>query len=127
MKSIDSISKDFRKVQLAPCRDQGGRIVAQKVRGANKKFSPTGDYEIDKLQLFGQHLWLYNGRRVVIAEGELDAMSLSQAQGNKWPVVVLSMASIIYILSSLLRDRQAPAVWSAPLAVQRSACRDSRG
>ena len=78
-----------RKVQLALYRDQGGRIVAQKVRGANKKFSTTGDFEIDKLQLFGQHLWQSNGRRVVIVEGELDAMSLSQAQGNKWPVVSL--------------------------------------
>jgi len=101
MKSIDSISKDFRKVQLAPCRDQGGRIVAQKVRGANKKFSTAGDFKIDKLQLFGQHLWQSNGRRAVIVEGELDAMSLSQAQGNKRPVVLLSMASAIYILSSL--------------------------
>ena len=78
-----------RKVQLAPYRDERGRIVAQKVRGANKKFSTTGDFEIDKLQLFGQHLWQSNGRRVVVVEGELDAMSLSQAQGNKWPVVSL--------------------------------------
>ena len=46
-----------RKVQLAPYRDERGRIVAQKVRAANKKFSTTSDFEIDNLQLFGQHLW----------------------------------------------------------------------
>ncbi len=78
-----------RKVQVAPYRDQDGAIVAQKIRAANKKFSTTGDFEIDKLQLFGQHLWQSGGKRVVIVEGEIDAMSLSQAQGNKWPVVSL--------------------------------------
>ena len=38
--------------------------------------------------LFGDHLWA-KGKRIVITEGEIDAMSVSQAMGNKWPVVSL--------------------------------------
>lgn len=38
--------------------------------------------------LFGDHLWS-KGKRIVITEGEIDAMSVSQAMGNKWPVVSL--------------------------------------
>lgn len=84
-----TIAEDGRgkKVQVAPYRDQSGSVVAQKIRGANKRFSTRGDFDIKKLQLFGQHLWPSGGKRVVIVEGEIDALSLSQAQGNKWPVV----------------------------------------
>ena len=78
-----------RTVQVAPYKDQSGRLVAQKIRGANKKFFTTGDFDIENIQLFGQHLWQSGGKRVVVVEGEIDAMSLSQAQGNKWPVVSL--------------------------------------
>ena len=78
-----------KAVQVAPYRDQSGSIAAQKIRGADKKFYTTGDFNIEELQLFGQHLWQSGGKRVVIVEGEVDAMSLSQAQGNKWPVVSL--------------------------------------
>lgn len=78
-----------RKIQIAPYRDFDGTVVAQKLRAANKKFSTRGDFKADQLQLFGQHLWQAGGKRVVITEGEIDAMSLSQAQGNKWPVVSL--------------------------------------
>jgi twinkle protein len=38
-------------------------------------------------QLFGQHLWRTSGKRVIVTEGEIDAMSMSQVQDNKWPVV----------------------------------------
>ena len=76
-----------RTVQVAPYRDQSEQVAAQKIRGANKKFYTTGDFDIENLQLFGQHLWQSGGKRIVVVEGEIDAMSLSQAQGNKWPVV----------------------------------------
>lgn len=39
------------------------------------------------LQLYGQHLWPSGGRRVVVTEGELDAMSISAVQQDRWPVV----------------------------------------
>lgn len=72
-------------VQVAPYRNHDGAICAQKVRSANKKFCTTGEFK--HLQLFGQHLWKDSGKMLVITEGEIDAMSVSQIQGNKWPVV----------------------------------------
>ena len=71
--------------QVAPYRNKSGVVCAQKVRGANKKFCTTGDFK--NLQLFGQHLWRDAGKMLVITEGEIDAMSVSQVQGNKYPVV----------------------------------------
>jgi twinkle protein len=37
--------------------------------------------------LYGRHLWRDGGKMVTVVEGEIDALSLSQVQGNKWPVV----------------------------------------
>lgn len=75
-------------VQIADYRDpETGKLVAQKVRGAKKKFSIVGDGK--DMPLFGQHLWPANGRRVVVTEGEIDALSVAQATGLKWPVVSL--------------------------------------
>jgi 5S rRNA maturation endonuclease (ribonuclease M5) len=51
----------------------------------NKDFLFLGD--IKEAGLYGQHLWRNGGRKVVITEGEIDALSVSQAQDNKWPVV----------------------------------------
>ena len=36
--------------------------------------------------LFGQNLWA-SGKKIIITEGEIDALTVSQIQGNKWPVV----------------------------------------
>lgn len=73
-------------VQVADYWDpEGTQVVAQKVRFQNKDFLVLGD--IDKAGLYGQHLWKDGGRMVVITEGELDAMSISQLQQHKWPVV----------------------------------------
>ena len=64
-----------------------GKIVAQHVRGPNKKFTWTGDTH--RLPMWGQNLWKSGGRRVVITEGEYDCMTVSQLQENRWPVVSL--------------------------------------
>lgn len=64
---------------------KGGDIVAQHVRGKDKKFLWTGDSS--SVELFGQHLWKEHGKMLVITEGEIDCMTMSQLQGNKWPVV----------------------------------------
>ena len=75
-----------QSVQIAPYKDADGNIVAQKLRFKNKDFTVLG--EIKKaLPLWGQWLWRDGGKMVVITEGEIDAMSVSQVQGNKWPVV----------------------------------------
>jgi twinkle protein len=61
-----------------------GIVIAQKIRHKDKKFTWLGDSK--EAGLFGSQLW-GNGKRIVITEGEIDAMSMSQAMGNKWPVV----------------------------------------
>ena len=71
--------------QVANYFDIRGQVVAQKVRAANKQFSWRGDSK--GVGLFGQHLWREGGKRIVITEGEIDAMSVCQAQGLRWPVV----------------------------------------
>lgn len=64
------------------------KLVGKKYRKPDKKFhvEPKGA----KLPLFGRHLWKKGGRRLIITEGEIDAMSVSQVLGNKWPVVSIS-------------------------------------
>lgn len=74
-------------VQVATYCDEGGIPVAQKIRFANKDFRTVGGG--DQMLLYGRHLWNSGGRMVVVTEGEIDALSVSQIQGNKWPVVSL--------------------------------------
>lgn len=72
-------------VRLFNYRNTSNQLVAQKVRFKGKDFRFFGDTK--DCGLFGMHLWRDGGKRVVIVEGELDAISLSQMQGHKWPVV----------------------------------------
>lgn len=74
-----------KPVRIFNYRDTTGTLVAQKVRGRGKDFKFLGD--TGNAGLFGQHLWRDRGKRVVITEGEVDAASVSQVQGHKWPVV----------------------------------------
>jgi twinkle protein len=73
-------------VQIAEYRNRSGEVVAQKVRKAGKKFGWRGPKEAQKV-LFGQHAWGAGGRRVVVTEGEIDALSVAQVLDLKWPVV----------------------------------------
>jgi twinkle protein len=72
-------------VQIAPYHDANGVIQAQHLRFRNKDFSWVG--EPKSCGLFGQQLWRDSGKMVVVTEGEIDAMSISQIQDNRWPVV----------------------------------------
>ena len=76
---------DGNLAQIATYRSQTGVAVAQKVRFANKKFKWLGDPK--QAGLYGQHLWRDGGKMLVITEGEIDALTVSQLQNNKWPVV----------------------------------------
>jgi twinkle protein len=78
--------RNGKKVHIAPYY-KGGELVAQHYRDADKNFAWAGDSKGMAMELFGQHLWRDGGKKVVITEGEIDAMSVSQLQGNKWPVV----------------------------------------
>jgi twinkle protein len=72
-------------VRLFNYRNSAQQLVWQKIRFAGKDFRSKGAKE--DMCLYGQWLWRDGGKRVVIVEGELDAISLSQMQGHKWPVV----------------------------------------
>ena len=74
-----------RTVQIADYRDGDGLVVAQHIRTADKDFSWVGD--ASQAGLWGKHLWPGSGRRVVVCEGELDALSVAQAFGLSWAVV----------------------------------------
>jgi twinkle protein len=74
-----------KPVQIATYCDDEGTPIAQKLRFPDKDFKFIG--EPKKVGLYGQHLWRDGGKKVVITEGEIDALSVSQLQSNKWPVV----------------------------------------
>ena len=76
------------KAHIATYYDVAGRPVAQKIRwkeDGKKLFTWVGDPKA--ATLYGQHLWRDAGKMVVVTEGELDALAVSQVQNNKWPVV----------------------------------------
>lgn len=79
-------SKAGEMVQVAPYVKKG-EVVAQKCRTADKEFYILG--KAAKMPFFGQHLWPSKGKMLVITEGEIDALSVSEVQDNKWPVVSL--------------------------------------
>jgi twinkle protein len=61
------------------------KLTAAKLRFADKTFMWLGD--AGNVPLYGQWLWKDGGKMVVVTEGEIDALTVSQLQGNKWPVV----------------------------------------
>lgn len=71
--------------QVANYCDDSGQIIAQHIRTPKKEFPWAGDFKA--AGLYGQWLWRTGGKQVVITEGEIDALSVSQLNGNKWPVV----------------------------------------
>lgn len=78
------VSKDDfgRAIQVANyMRD--GRVVFQKTRDKDKNFTVRG--KKDDI-FFGQHLFS-GGKKLVITEGEIDCLTVSQLQDNKYPVV----------------------------------------
>ncbi|SHJ82022.1 DnaB-like helicase C-terminal domain-containing protein [Propionispora hippei] len=70
--------------QVACYYSDSGELVGQKVRFKDKRFSVRGEVSD---RFFGQHLWHGGGKKLVITEGEIDCLTVSQVQGNKYPVV----------------------------------------
>ena len=70
--------------QIANYYDRDYNLVAQHLRFPDKSFSWIGD--TDKITLFGQNLWRDGGKTIILTEGEIDALSVSKVQGNKYPV-----------------------------------------
>ena len=74
-----------KPAHIANYRNLEGTQVAQKYRFADKSFSSSGNVGY----FFGQNLWPNGGKKLVITEGEIDCLTVSQLQGNKWPCVSL--------------------------------------
>lgn len=75
---------DGEVAQFAPYHDAKGNLIATKVRFKEKSFTTTGDFK--NVALFGQRLWS-GGKRLVITEGEIDALSYAEVTNCSWPVV----------------------------------------
>lgn len=69
--------------QVACYYDDSGSLVGQKLRFPDKSFAVLGAISN---RLYGSQLWA-SGKKIVITEGEIDCLTVSQLQGNKWPVV----------------------------------------
>ncbi len=74
-----------KTTQVANHKTPDGKTVGQKIRTAGKEFSVRGS--LKEAGLYGQWLWRDGGKAITIVEGELDALSMSQALDLKWPVV----------------------------------------
>ena len=73
-------------VQVAPYFDPSGNLIGEKIRTADKKFTVAGTVSNT---LFGIQLGRGKGKLCVVTEGEIDALSVSQAMNNRWPVFSL--------------------------------------
>jgi twinkle protein len=68
--------------------DNNGDIVAEKYRSRDKEFGWSGNSK--ESTMFGQNVWKASDKiKLIVTEGEIDAMSVSEIQGNKYPVVSL--------------------------------------
>ena len=69
---------------------RNGKVVAYKVRQLPKKFNVVGDFT--GVELFGQSTLGIGKKRIIITEGELDALAVAQAMleksGKIWGAVV---------------------------------------
>lgn len=69
--------------QVACYYDSMGNLKGQKLRFPDKSFAILGSITGC---LFGSQLW-NSGKKIVITEGEIDCLTVSQLQGNQWAVV----------------------------------------
>lgn len=81
---------EFFNYQVGVYNGQSVQIAnyngAQKIRTKEKDFYWTGDKA--NVTLFGKEKW-NKGKTIIITEGEIDALSIAEAQACKWPVVSL--------------------------------------
>lgn len=71
--------------QVANYYDENRNLVGQKVRYPDKTFKALGTVKT----LYGQHLFRDKGKKLIITEGEIDALSVAEAYNCKYPVVSL--------------------------------------
>jgi twinkle protein len=90
-------------VQIANYYNADGQIVAQKIRKKDKSFAWLGSP--NEALPFGAQAFPKNGKTVVVTEGEIDAMSFSQVQQNKWPVVSIASGAGPQVKSYIAKHR----------------------
>ena len=79
-------TRDNKNVQIANYYNKNLELEAQHIRYPNKDFKWVG--KIQNVLLYGQHLWRDGGKMLVITEGEVDCLSVSQyVFQNRFPVV----------------------------------------
>ena len=78
-----------QKVQVATYYNDNLEPIGQKVRDKDKNFVSLGNISN---RFFGQHLFK-GGKKLVITEGEIDCLSVSQVFENKYPVVSLPLGA----------------------------------
>ena len=84
-----------------------GVVTAYKLRVVEgKKFSTKGDFK--GVDLFGQSLFPAGGRKIVITEGEEDALAVAQAHQDKYQTIypVVSIPNGATALKSVLANRE---------------------
>lgn len=74
-------------VQIANYYNDEKQIVGQKLRYADKSFKFIGDAKSS--MMYGMQLWANTGKKLVITEGEIDALSYATATDGKYPVISL--------------------------------------
>lgn len=73
---------------IAEYRDVYGQVQCQRITKIEQQFTYwNGPWT--GAQLFGQHHCQERSKRLVIAKNEIDAMTISQAFNNSWPVVAI--------------------------------------
>lgn len=77
-----------KAVHIANYYNADKQIVAQKIRYEDKTMRFTGNAK--EAMMYGQQLWAKGGKKITITEGEIDALSVSEAFDNRYPVVSIS-------------------------------------
>ena len=70
-------------IQVAEYVGDDGRVLFQKTRDKDKNFCVLG---AKAQRFFGQNLYP-SGKKLIVTEGEIDCLTVSQVQDNKYPVV----------------------------------------
>jgi len=85
-----------------PYYDSSNTLAAYKIRTMPKQFKTVGEFK--DVQPFGSQAFGNGGKRLVITEGEFDAMAVAQASLNKYKKIypVISVASSTNLKSLLL-------------------------
>lgn len=73
-----------RQVVIFPYYNKSNQEVFQKLKALPKDFAARGD--MASAMPFGYKQFAKSGKKLVITEGEVDAMSLAELQDCKWPV-----------------------------------------